>query len=40
VLMGGNLALGTASLSIFGYEPRHPDTPVIALLNETGQALM
>jgi broad specificity phosphatase PhoE len=37
VLMGRNLALGTASLSIFGYEPRHPDTPVIALWNETAQ---
>ena len=38
VLMGRNLALGTASLSILAYEPRHPDTPVIALWNEVAQS--
>ena len=33
VLEGQNFALGTASLSILGYEPPHPETPVIALWN-------
>lgn len=33
VLEGQNFALGTASLGILGYEPRHPETPVIALWN-------
>ena len=33
VLEGQNFAFGTASLSILGYEPPHPETPVIALWN-------
>jgi broad specificity phosphatase PhoE len=33
VVHGQNLALSTASLSILGYQPRHPGVPVISLWN-------
>jgi probable phosphoglycerate mutase len=34
-----HLSLSTASLSILGYPPRHPDVPVIALWNAAPAAL-
>ena len=36
---GQNFALGTASLSVLGYEPPHPETPVIALWNAAPRSL-
>ncbi|MGO8671401.1 MAG: histidine phosphatase family protein [Capsulimonadaceae bacterium] len=33
IVEGRHFPLGTASLSILGYEPSHPDVPVIALWN-------
>jgi len=34
IAVGGRFALSTASLGILGYDPAHPDVPVIALWNE------
>ena len=39
VLEGQNFALGTASLSILGYEPPHPETSVVALWNAAPRSL-
>ena len=39
LLEGQNFALGTASLSVLGYEPPHPETPVIALWNAAPRSL-
>ena len=38
VIKGQHFLLNTASLSILGYEPSHPDEPVIALWNTTSGA--
>jgi probable phosphoglycerate mutase len=35
VIQAQHFGLGTASLSILGYEPSHPEMPVIALWNST-----
>lgn len=35
VVAGQHFSLSTASVSVFSYEPRHPDVPVIALWNAT-----
>ena len=34
ISVGGRFALSTASIGILGYDPAHPDVPVIALWNE------
>ena len=39
VLEGQNFALDTASLSILGYEPPHPETSVVALWNAAPRSL-
>jgi probable phosphoglycerate mutase len=39
VIMGEHLSLSTASLSILGYAPSHPDVRVLALWNATPTAL-
>ena len=33
VIEGPHFVLGTASLSVFGYDPDHPTVPVISLWN-------
>ena len=39
VIKGQHFLLNTASLSILGYEPSHPDEPIIALWNTTSGAI-